>query len=366
MSLIIDIRVALATCVLAAGCGEVVVPPDAPPPPPPAYLGVWQVSGGDLWDKGYGTPRFVEFATDGSGSLYSRYEPSGVLGCGLQLLHSELLDGLIAMDLGSQRLFQYDAPDANTLVMTDQGGRSLMLTRTTEVPAAAKCGEVQVAQTVSDININVHGFSGLGVQSPTSFWVSTDSYQIASINPTTGTVAAAPTPSSQFIHVQTFDGPNYWAHCGCGGSQEIEKRAPDTSNTALETIDTMTLGQQLSVRAAAVDGTTLYIGGNARDGSGYRILKLTASAGTHTLSDSFAFSNLRSLAALDGKLWALSQSGINTSLVRIDTTTKLAAATYVLPTGVQWQAMAGTSGNLWLLGQESDGDARLVRFPAPQ
>jgi hypothetical protein len=360
------ISATLLACMLAgAGCGEVVPLPDAPPEPPPAYLGVWEASSGDLWDEAYGTPRFVEFGADGSGSLFTRFDPSGVLGCGLELLHTELFDGVIAMDLGYQRLYQYEATDANTLVVSDQGGRSLTLTRTTEVPANARCGDLQVAQTVTDIAVDVDGFSGLGVQSPTSFWVSTNSGGLASINPSTGTAVPAPTPSSQYVHVQAFDGGNYWAHCGCGGSTDIVRRPPDTSATQLEVVDTTALGQEISVRAATVDGTTLWLGGNARDQSGYRVLRLTGSGATHTLADSFGFTSVQSLAALDGKLWALT-NGLGSSLVRIDTTTKLAAATYVMPSGADWQALAGTAGNLWVIGREPDGDARLVRFAPPQ
>lgn len=352
---------------VAAGCGSVATTPDAAPEGPPAYLGVWEASSGDLWNKVYGTPRFMEFDADGGGSLHTRFEPSGVLGCGLEFLHAELLDGFLAVDIGGQRLYRYELTDADTLVLSDQAGNSLTLTRATEVPAAATCGELQVAETVTDIHVAMHSFSGLGIQSPTSFWVSTNDYKLTSINPSTGAATPAPTPlSSQYVHVQAFDGANYWAHCGCGGSQDVELHTPDTNSTPVETVDTVALGTEIGVRAAAVDGTTLWLAGYARDGSGSnRVLKLEKSGNAHTLSDSFAFSNISSLAAADGKLWALTNA-IGATLVRIDTTSKLAAASYALPSGYQWQALAATGGSLWVAGREPDGDMRLIRVTAPQ
>lgn len=351
---------------LAAGCGDVLELPDAPPEAPPAYLGAWQASGGDLWNTNFGTPRFMQFDADGNGSLHTRFDPSGVLGCGLGFLHAGLFDGVVAVDIQGQRIYHYELVDPDTLVLTDTAGNTLTLTRTAEVPASAKCGELQVAQTVTDIHVNMHGFSGLGIASPTAFWISGDDYKLYTINPSTGVATMAPTPlSSQFVHVQTFEGANYWAHCGCGGSQDVELHTPDTSSTAVETIDTVALGAEIGVRAAAWDGTHLWLGGYARDGSGRtRILKIAKTGAVRTLADSFEFTGIQSLAAVDGKLYAIA-SGLGPTLVRIDTTTKLAAASYALPIGYQWRSIAGASGNLWLAGTEEDGDVRLLRITAP-
>ncbi|HVK87590.1 MAG TPA: hypothetical protein VM513_25910 [Kofleriaceae bacterium] len=351
--------------VIAAGCGSVTALPDAPPELPPAYLGAWQASSGDLWASSYGTPRFMQFDEDGGGSLYTRFEPAGVLGCGLGFLHAGLFEGVIALDIQGQRIYHYELADENTLVLSDQAGRTLTLTRTTEVPANAKCGELQVAQAVTDIHVQMHGFSGLGIASPTAFWISGQDYLPYTINPSTGVATAAPYGGGQYVHVQTFEGANYWAHCGCGGSQDIQLRTPDANPAAVTTIDTVTLGAGISVRAAAWDGMHLWLGGGARDGSGKtRILKIATSAGERTLADSFEFTGIQSLGTVDGKLYAIA-NGLGPTLVRIDTTTKLAAASYALPAGYQWRALAGAAGSLWLAGNEPDGDLRLLRVTAP-
>ena len=350
-----------------AGCGEVASAPDAPPEPPPPYLGVWQVTSGDLWNTNYGTPRFMEFDADGGGALRTRFEPAGVLGCGLEFLHAQPMDGVILVDIQGQRLYHYELPDDNTLVLTDQGGHALTLTRTAEIPAGAKCSEPQIAQTVSDIHLQLGSFSGLGIRSASEFWVANSASQFIVIDPSTGAATPAPTPSGGYEWIQAFEGANFWAHCGCGGSPEVALRTADAAGTQVDLVDTTAFGSaEISIRTAAVDGTTLWLGGFARDDSGYRLLKVTRTGPTtHELADNISLSNLQSIAMLDGALWAIAR-GTGYVLVRIDLTTMLATKTYALPADYQWRAMAANGGSLWIAGREPDGDMRLIRVTAPQ
>jgi hypothetical protein len=353
-------RIPLLLGLLAvAGCGEVEVLPDAPPEAPPAYLGVWQVTSGDLWQGSYGVPRFLELDADGGGALRTRFEPSGVLGCGLNLLHAPVVDGTFFLDINGQRLFQYEVPDANTLVIRDHSGGSLMLERTAEVPASAKCSELEIAQQVHDVHVQLGSFTGLGIKSSSQLWVTNSSGALISIDPSTGTATPAPTPAGGYEHIQAFEGSNFWAHCGCGGSSDIALRTSDAMGTQVDLVDTESFAATISIRAAAVDGTTLWLGGS--DGSGYRLLKFTRTSPTvHALSENVAFSNLQSIAAINGKLWAI-VGGTSAVLVSIDPTTMSATATYALPADVSWKAIGGANGSLWLVGTESDGDVGLIR-----
>lgn len=349
---------------IITGCSDVDPAPgvDAPVSGPPPYTGIWHATGGDLFGTGTGQVRYIELGEDGLGAIRTSYEPFGVLGCGLELFHVDIGGGLVSMDLGvgGARLFRYDNPDADHLVLSDQTNRTLMFERVAEVPAAAKCKEVTPAATTTDIRPTAGYWSGLAFQSSSSLWYADDSGAAHSVNPATGVVTAANAIGSN-EWIQTFEGTNYWAHCACGNNSDMALYTPG-NGTAVDTLNTGTLGAQVSIYGVTADATALWVAGYSYDSSSYRILKITGAVGARTLADSFDFAQLDGIAAHNGKLWGLSQTGLGTVLVEIDIVTKKAAATYKLPTDIQWGGISAGSGSLWVFGNEPDGDGQLVRI----
>jgi hypothetical protein len=357
----------LGVVAFAAGCsddgGSTLA--DAPPPAPAAYLGIWHATGGDLLGANAGQVEYLELADDGTGALRTNFQPYNILGCGLDVLHVDLGDGLISVDLGSggSHLFRYATPDADHLVLSDQLERTLSFERVGEVPADAKCRELAPSDTTTDIRPTLGYWSGLAYQSSTSLWYADEANNVYAVNPSSGAVTPAPANlATQFVQVQTFEGANYWAHCACGNNDSMELWSPNGGTTAVDTLNTTTLGAQVSIDGAASDGTTLWVHGYSYDSASYRFLKVTGGIGARTLADSFEFAPVDSLATLDGKLWGLLATPLGIVLIDIDVTTKKATATYALPAGVQWAALSAGSGSLWVFGTEPDGDGQLLRI----
>jgi len=349
---------------IVTGCNGVDPAPatDAQVAGPPPYTGIWHATGGDLFGTGSGQVQYIELGEDGLGAIRTIYEPYGVLGCGLELFHVDIGGGLVSMDLGvgGARLLRYATPDADHLVLSDQTNRMLEFERVTEVPASVKCKDVTVAGTTTDVRPRAGYWSGLAFQSSSALWYADDSGVIHSVNPATGVVSAANANTGGYDWIQTFEGANYWAHCACGGNETMQFLAPG-GNAAVETLSTTTLGEELNVYGAASDGGTLWVVGYSYDSSSYRILKVMGATNARTLADSFDFAGLDGIAALNGKLWGLAQTGLGLVLVEIDTTTKKAASTYKLPPNIQWNALSAGSGSIWVFGTEPDGDGQLLR-----
>lgn len=336
--------------------------PDAPPPAPPAYLGVWHATGGDLFGEGSGKVQYLEFTAEGTGAMRTSFEPYNVLGCGLELFHVDL-GGLVTIDLGlgGTRLLRYDNPDADHLELSDQLGRKLTFERVAAVPESAKCKSITPVSTTTDIRPSVTYWSGLAYQSATSLWYVGDNNTMYSVNPATGVVTTANANTAGNRYIQAFDGPNYWAHCACGNNESMQLLAPGGA-AALETLNTTTLGAQVSIQAVAVDGATLWIGGYSYQTQTYRILKVGGAANARTLSDAFDFAGVDGIASLNSKLWMISQSSLGSTLIEVDPVAKKATSTYSLPKTVQWSDLSAGGGSLWIFGTEPDGDGQLLRI----
>jgi hypothetical protein len=322
---------------------------------------VWHATGGNLFGPNFGAVQYLELGEDGTGALRTRYEPYGVLGCGLDIFHVDLGGGLFSMDFGpGARVLRYENPDADHLTLVDQQDHQLMFERVAEVPAAAKCLELSSTTATTDVRPTAGYWSGLAFQSSSSIWYTDDDGAIHSVNPTSGVVTPANVNSgaNSYRYVQAFEGANYWSYCACGANQDMELFAPG-GTTVTETLDTETLGDQVSIYGVASDTDKLWVAGF--NGNGFRILQITGSTGSRTVADSFEFAPLDGIAALDGKLWGLARTDLGSVLVQIDTTTKKAVATYRLPPSIEWGAVTGGSGSLWVSGTEPDGDGQLLR-----
>jgi hypothetical protein len=323
---------------------------------------VWHATGGDAFGAGSSTVQYIELGEDGSGALRTSYEPYGVLGCGLDIFHVDLGGGLLSIDLGTggAGLYRYENPDPDHLVITNKQDAATSFERVTEVPESAKCRTPSSASATTDIRPKAGYWSGLAFQSSSSLWYTDDDTNaIHSVNPTNGVVTPAnANTNGSSRQIQAFDGANYWAHCACGSVDSMQLLAPG-GTTVTETLDTSALGNAVTIYGVAPSAEALWVAGSSSNS--FRVLKITGSIGARVIADSFDFSSLDGIAALDGKLWGLSQTGGSAVLIQIDLVTKKAAATYKLPSSANWGAISAGSGSLWLMGTEEDGDGQLLR-----
>jgi hypothetical protein len=151
-------------------------------------------------------------------------------------------------------------------------------------------------------------------------------------------------------------------HCGCGGSEEAQRRSP--ADVEVDEVDTETdLGAELSIRGIAYDevGNVLWLHGFLRDQVVRAFLRVNSDAEPDILISTDTFDTFISALTWDGtNLWALVGSGQNALIVQIDVGTIKAIATYRNPDPtVEWRGIAAVNGNLFLLGEAGGNEGVL-------
>jgi len=326
--------------------------------------GIWQRASGTLFaSQTTSQPEFLVLNADGTGSLNLRQPDTGVLTCG-NLLHTRSEPTLV-LDLA---LFGFGTPmtlasqpDANTLQLREVGGGTATFTRAAAV--GAQCSTFTVNARFDGLAVEPDGFSGLAFDG-TSLWYEEDNTGLVfPINPSTGVLGASVDLGffSQFSHVHAMQGADFWTHCGCGGSEEAERRT--AAGATVDTVDTDTgLGNRIGIRGIAYDGpgNVLYLHGFASATGVQQLLRVNSNAEPDVLLGAADFPvSLRSMTWDGANLWAI--AGFSPQVViRIDVNAAAAAATYIVPdTSVQWQGIAAVGSQLFLVGSKA-GEGVLI------
>lgn len=322
-------------------------------------VGAWQYQSGTLWsDEGAGTLTFFEFHADGSGAVFSA-SGAGMLGCA-PMVYAAVSDEVLFVDVPAlelNRLYRWTLEN-DTLTLTDEQGRATVFARADEVAPQARC-EVPVIAEEAPLPYIPEYFSGL-VDDGSMLWYEDSTSRILSIDPASWSTGASFTfTSTQYRHVQTFQMGDFWSHCGCGGSQSVERRTP--GNVLVDTIDTdVDLGHRIGVRGAAWDGSSLWLSGYSYDDAATHLLEVNSGAEPDVLVSALLIDAYLEGLSFDGTdFWALGWL-MGPALVRIDVATGQITRTISLPDTHQWRGLVVRPEAAFVLGLSEDYDQGTV------
>ncbi len=327
--------------------------PETPPAPP--LIGTWQRTSGTLLQaQGLEGLGWLELKEDGSGTLFAK-SGAGVVGCA-PVVQAQLSEEVLFLDvpaLAHNRAYRW-AVEGEVLTVTDERDARTTFTRKEAVPAADRCVTAAPLRTHS-LTERPAGNGGLG-DDGMNLWFTRDSDSVLrAVVPETGALGTTVTLLSSYDKVVAMQGADFWAHCGCGGSDEIQRRTVadglvDSINTELD------LGNQLSIRGGAWDGTHLWLSGLNRDTDQSQLLKVQSGDEPDTLVATITLASglaLRGLAATPTHLWGITHF-LGDVLVRLDPVTGAVDRTLSLPVGPSWSGVAIRGDRAWLVGTQQD------------
>jgi hypothetical protein len=346
--------------------------PAGPPgnliPPGSEPTGIWQYVSGPIFSGVLDSqPQYFVFNQDGTATLYFQHTGTGVLTC-MDALHALVDDSTMILDVGrvfifsGQQILLYNRPNANTLELVDITGETSTFTLQTAVPAAFQCRSLTVVQTFGGLAVFPSNSSGL-VYDGTDLWFTEDNGDIYPVNPGTGVVGATVTLSGQYDQVNAMQGGDFWLHCGCGGSEEAQRRT-NPAGVVVDQVNTDTdLGQRINIDAMAYDSSANVLWLQGRDAANVRrFLSVNSNAEPDLLLGSSVFDVSLNGMTWDGtNMWALADFGPSAAIVQIDMTTFSAVATYETPdSAVDWRGIAAVGGNLFLIGRDNANQGVLM------
>jgi hypothetical protein len=329
--------------------------------------GVWEHTGagagGPILTGGLGAePRFLTFNADGSGRANLAEPATNALICGDFTFSQGSALTVDLAGLGQSPEIWLPTLQGDTLTLSGRG-RASTFARAPAVTPAAECKTLVENARFTGLP-RPDSFSGLAFDGSQLWYEESNTAMIFPVDPSTGMVG---TPigltGSQFSHVHSMQGSDFWTHCGCGGSQEAQRRS--MADVEIDEVATDTdLGVDVSIRAISYDavGGRLFLHGNLRDGSGNAVLLEVSSdlEPDALVSQKRLNVSLRSFAFDGTHLWGVSGFG-NQVILQIDPVTATVANTYATPDPtVQWVGIAVVGADLLLSG-ESGGAGVIVR-----
>lgn len=306
----------------------------------PAISGIWQVqasNGEILRGLGVSQLKYLKLNANGTGEAYAVESSTNVLTCA-PLLYAVLnantisiSSDLVGVSIGSAELFNLEKLGDTSIRLTSAKGATQTFSQVSTVPPTSLCETANVTARLENIAVEPGSFSNL-VTDGTNLRIADQDRKVQIINPTTGAILGnEDISSSSYDDVITMQGAtDYWAHCGCGNSEDVARFKAGTAPTDI--INTRTdLSNEIGVRAGAFDGTNLWLGGYSYSAQIFRVLRINATAEPDVVLSSFDFKiGLEAIAFNDPDLWGLvgSQSAV---LVKIDPSTAKATRTIKLP-----------------------------------
>ncbi len=248
----------------------------------------------------------------------------------------------------------------NTLTLTDSQDRTATFGKAAEVPDAVRSELLEPTLSVAlNLPVDVAYASNL-LSDGTRLWVVGEDRQAYPIDPETGAVGAGQTltASTSYFHAVTMQGGDFWAHCNCGGSQDVKRMR--LGGSEIDAVDTNAdLHNDISISAGAWDGSRLWLWGRNRVSGHRELLSVDSDVEPDGLDSVFAFDTdtLHRLTYHDGALWGLFHFA-GWQVAELDPAAGRVARNYTLPVlGVEdsYLGIASLNGKLYLLGRVGDG-----------
>jgi hypothetical protein len=306
--------------------------------------------------------RYAEFRADRSLEFDFVHE-TGALICEGGSFHvldgSQMLVYVPDLTEGALLMWDYERPDADTLVLSWTPEQTATFTRLESVPDEAHCREFTVVQRYEGLP-EPDSWSGLA-HDGTSLWYTEDgSSNLVPIDPATGAPGALVAFGTAFQIVYAAQGADLWVTQG--GTPEAQRRT--TGDLLVDSVHTQTdLGHRIQVIAIAFDeaGGVLWLYGDPDTGPS-ELLRVDADAEPDVLIDARAFDLSLDALTWDGTyLWGLRGSG---HIVRIDPDTLAVLETYLQPDDSdEWEGIAAVGGHLFVIGEPDSGGTLLELEP---
>jgi hypothetical protein len=333
--------------------------------------GVWGVQSGSgeiLSGLDLSNLKYLQFNAGGTGGVFAVEPTTNVLTCA-PLLYATLNANVISISSdavgvssGSADLFTLERLGDTSIRLTNTKGASQTFAKIGAVPASNLCDTANVTGKLENLAIDPSSFSNL-VSDGTNLRVADQNRKVQIINPATGAIVTSEDiTSSGYDEVIAMQGAtDYWAHCGCGGSETVARFKAGVAPT--DTINTQTdLGNAIGVRAGAFDGTNLWLGGYSFTDRIFRVLKINSAAEPDVLLSSFDFkSGLQAMAFNGPDLWGL-VGYQSAALVRIDPATAKATRTVKLPEASDgvYRGLTALGGKLYVMLELNSGKITIL------
>ncbi len=332
--------------------------------------GSWRLQSNtvDLEFMGVGEVSYLRF-DDARPLVYAFGREAAVALKGCATEHVEVQSALLVFwpsDLYGGQPFEY-AIDGDTLTLTDSEGRTAVFERVAEVPASERCDSLEATSSLP-LSLPVDRAYGSNLLSDGSqLWIVGEDGKAYPIDPTTASVGAGQTlATGQYYHAVAAQNGDFWAHCQCGGSEDIKRMR--LGGTEIDSVDTATdLGNEIRIRAGSWDGSRLWLWGRNRDSNRGELLRVNSNTEPDVLEDVLVFDTwtLRQLTHHDGKLWGLFRFA-GWQLAELDPAAGRVTKSYVLPAlemNGQYIGIASLNGKLYLLASLDQGYALFAFQP---
>lgn len=353
--------VLLLALVLAPACS----PPEATSDDGPAELsGIWQPSGGEpAMVLSGATLSYLELGgatgVSGLGTIFAR-AAADVPVCA-ELVYAASGDDAVAVyaeDVfargSATQLFLYERVSADVLALTDEDGNRQTFARVASVPTEDACVTVGTTRRVEGLEVDLR-FGNL-LSDGTDLRIVDDASAVYRIDlAAEALVLQGDLGLTAYDQAVTMQGATFWAHCGCGGSQDVQRL--QLGGAQVDAIDTATdLGLEISVRAAAWDGSVLWLAGYSYDSASQLLLEVDSDPEPDVLLASVELGVApQAMTAMDGDLWTLVDI-FGPRLVRIDPASGSVVEVVELPEPGEegrYTGLAALGGELYLLFQTS-------------
>ena len=343
--------------------GPVVGDPDVANP-----SGFWRRESGRLFSFGHYQLEYLMLGDDGSIRTTVRDQLTNILYC-TDGLYAHF-EGAIVMDLtgrdvqsiSGSDVMLIEMPDADSLQLMDRNEMTTFV-READVPVGYQCKEVVVEAYFEGLDVMPDYYSGLAYDGTLLWFRDRDSDLIYPIDPESGELGMARN-LTRAKDVQAFQGDDFWSVCNCSNRVLVERRTK--LDVVLDEVSEAELNVEFYANAAAFDNTekVLWIYGENTTTERNGFLKVNAEPAApdaNELLDQAEFDAYLDAIAADGPyLWALADSD-SPHIVKIDTRTYRAVATYTLPHDrVRWYGIAVGGDYLYLIGRNYEQDTGVL------
>lgn len=323
--------------------------------------GKWKLSNGEsLTSINAEDLEYIDFNEEGSGIVF--YKNSQGILANDYFLYAVLNDNTLSMDFSSMGvessfiLYQYDRPDDTTLILYDNVQNSIYFSSAEEVPTDLFYSELTVDDEYRNLGVEPSGWTDL-VWDGTYLWYEEyDTSILYPFDPVSGVIVTASAldfSSIAYSEIQSIQNGDFWAHCACGGSPDASRR--NSSAVEIDNVDTETdLGNRISIRAIAWDGTYLYLNGRNRVTDDLQLLKVDSDSEPDSLEGVYESLYLSALTADGTYFWGIT-SYYNTVVIKFELTETTISVlnSYSVPDStVYWTGIASVGQHLYLLGQD--------------
>jgi hypothetical protein len=327
--------------------------------------GVWEFTGGTLFDSTGLDGEFLVLEADGTGRANLSGGDGAVLTCAP--LRYSLGTGrtLVLDDMNSvlgTRVYRSEL-EGDGLELVDALGRTARFARASAVDPDRDCRTLVSSALVKGLP-QPNQPSGLVYDGSELWYGEDDTERIVPVDPATGSAGpSVPLDGGWHVHAALGNG-DFWGHCACGGSEEAGRVT--RAGQQVDLVETgRELGEELSVEAVAVDPATgvlwLYGWNDANQG---RLFRVDASGEPDVLLEAFDLdAYVTGMTFGGGSLWLMNAEA--QTVMRVDPATGQVTGTFLIPDrSAYWRGVAAVGGRLFFLGDTgAEGALLAVEMP---